>query len=125
MLPRPATAADAHRRHCRRSCCLQVPCSMSSAPAALRPLAQQLISLNSFLSACGSVLLGGRSFAAAGRGSGGASGGSGSSPDAPDDELPAVNPKYRQVQATACCGQALCPARAAFPRSEAAVRSAG
>ena len=61
---------------------------MSLSPA-LQPLLQQLTSLRGFLPACNSALLGSRGYAAGGRGSGG------SGRDEGDDDLPAVNPKFR------------------------------
>ncbi|KAI7837074.1 hypothetical protein COHA_009072 [Chlorella ohadii] len=63
---------------------------MSLSPA-LQPLLQQLTSLRGFLPACNSALLGSRGYAAGGRGSGG------SGRDEGDDDLPAVNPKFRSA----------------------------
>ncbi len=98
-----------HRPHCRRRCCF-LPAGahpkratagsrMSLSPA-LQPLLQQLTSLRGFLPACSSALLGSRGYAAGGRGSGG------SGRDAGDDDLPAVNPKFR-------CGHLYCQTLAA------------
>lgn len=103
-----------HRPHCRRRCCF-LPAGahpkratagsrMSLSPA-LQPLLQQLTSLRGFLPACSSALLGSRGYAAGGRGSGG------SVRDAGDDDLPAVNPKFRCVHVT--CKNLLPPAYAA------------